>query len=299
MFNFIKTIFRIMRHPLNSRFKALTLIKIVKWQIGSRILQKPIITSWINDSLIGCSNGEVGLTGNLYCGLIEFEEMGFLLHVLRSNHLFIDVGANAGAYTILASKVVGCKVVSYEPINETYNRLLLQIKINGVSDLCNIKKSGVGQKKGTLKFTNNLDSINKVCNEEHENRTSTIDVVDLDSDVFVSVPCLLKIDVEGYEFKVLTGAFNILKSEYVYGVIIEMNGCSQSYGNSDSEIHGLLVSLGFIPIQYNPFSRILTKLEVWNTENDNTIYVKNIDWINKLCQNAEKRIIHTAHSQTI
>lgn len=44
-----------------------------------------------------------GATGNVYVGLHEFESMGFVLHVLRSSSAFIDVGANVGAYTVLAA----------------------------------------------------------------------------------------------------------------------------------------------------------------------------------------------------
>jgi hypothetical protein len=37
------------------------------------------------------------VTGNIYCGLHEFADMGFVLHFLRPGDLFVDVGANIAA----------------------------------------------------------------------------------------------------------------------------------------------------------------------------------------------------------
>jgi hypothetical protein len=33
-------------------------------------------------------------TGNIYCGLHEFADIGFVLHLLRAGDLSVDVGAN-------------------------------------------------------------------------------------------------------------------------------------------------------------------------------------------------------------
>jgi thymidylate synthase len=62
-----------------------------------------------------------GATGNIYAGLHEFEDMAFLLHLLRSEDMFADVGSNIGSYTILASGVVGAKSVAFEPVPSTYH----------------------------------------------------------------------------------------------------------------------------------------------------------------------------------
>lgn len=55
-----------------------------------------------------------GATGNIYVGLHEFEDMAFLLHVLRRTDLFVDVGANIGSYTILAGGAAGAKLLLNE-----------------------------------------------------------------------------------------------------------------------------------------------------------------------------------------
>jgi hypothetical protein len=48
-----------------------------------------------------------GRRADVTVGLFEFEEMAFVLHALRGDELFVDVGANVGIYTVLAAGGVG------------------------------------------------------------------------------------------------------------------------------------------------------------------------------------------------
>jgi FkbM family methyltransferase len=42
--------------------------------------------------------------------------MAFVLHLLRPDHKFVDVGANVGSYTVLAAGAVGAEVICIEPV---------------------------------------------------------------------------------------------------------------------------------------------------------------------------------------
>ena len=59
------------------------MLRFVKWQIGSRLIPGEVVYSWINGSKVIVRRHETGLTQNLYCGLHEFFDMSYLLHVLR------------------------------------------------------------------------------------------------------------------------------------------------------------------------------------------------------------------------
>src|SRR6187397_2559808 len=90
-----------MRHPLGARARLRTLARIADWQIRSRL--KPVVaTEWINGSVLLAARHEHGATGNIYFGLMEPCDMGLLTHLLRPGDLFVDGGANVGAYTVLA-----------------------------------------------------------------------------------------------------------------------------------------------------------------------------------------------------
>ena len=110
---FLQTIKFIINHPLNRGHKLTSILRYVKWQIGSRLVPGAVVFEWINGSKFIVRNGATGLTGNIYTGLHEFSDMGFLLHVLRPADLFVDIGANVGSYTILACSAIGARGIAF------------------------------------------------------------------------------------------------------------------------------------------------------------------------------------------
>jgi hypothetical protein len=87
---------------------------------------------------------------------------------------------------------------------------------------------------------------------------------------------------------------NILSSPNTSALIIELNGSSEEFGYSNKDIHNKLISLKFQPVAYEPISRSLIKLNDFNKNGGNTIYVKNIELILERCRVAPKRCVHTA-----
>jgi len=62
----------------------------------------PIALPFVGGSVLLAIRGMTGASGNWYCGLAEFEDMALVLHALRPGELFVDIGANVGAYSVLA-----------------------------------------------------------------------------------------------------------------------------------------------------------------------------------------------------
>jgi predicted RNA methylase len=75
-----------------------------------------------------------GATGNIYAGLHDFHEMALLLHFLRPCDVFVDIGANVGAYSVLASGVVGAKTFAFEPVPQTFACLRDNVRMNDLQD---------------------------------------------------------------------------------------------------------------------------------------------------------------------
>ncbi len=92
----------ISEHLLTRDHQLAAWLRFIRWQIGSRLLKHPLIIPWVGPTKLIIERGMVGATGNLYCGLHEFDDMGFVLHFLRPDDLFLDIGANVGTYTVLA-----------------------------------------------------------------------------------------------------------------------------------------------------------------------------------------------------
>jgi hypothetical protein len=101
-------------HPLTCQLKLRSFARILKWQVACR-LRREIIIPWISGTKLVASRGMTGATGNIYGGLHEFADMLFVLHFLRQGDLFLDVGANIGSSTVLASGVRGARTWAFEP----------------------------------------------------------------------------------------------------------------------------------------------------------------------------------------
>lgn len=291
---------RILSHPLNSSHKFLSIINYFSWLIGKRLLRKKIIVPWVDKSKFIIGNDDIQFRWNIYIGFFEYEEMLFLLHALRPENIFIDVGANVGAYTILSSKVVNAKSIAFEPLPKTFERLKDNININRINDRVIIKNLGVADKIGSIFFTNNKGVQNKVnlVNKSDSNSTN-VNVTTLDSEILENNDLIIKIDVEGYELNVIEGAKKVFSSTRFLALIIEFSGIGEEFGYSNDMLHKKLTSFNLVPIKYDPLTRQIIKLEDYNKKNLNTIYVKDIEKIQKLCLTAPKRRIHTAHNLLI
>ena len=216
-----------------------------------------------------------GATGNLYYGLDELNDMGFLLHFLRKEDVFIDVGSNVGSYTILASAEIGAKTISIEPVPSTFNFLTNNISLNNISGLVDAHNIALGGRNGSIRFTIHQDTVNHVAiNNEKDSIEVQVDT--LDSVIRERNPCLIKIDVEGYESEVLKGADITLKNHSLMALIVELNGSGRRYGFNDNDIHQKLIDNGFNPFKYDPFSRSLFSVE--ESHNQNIIYIRDVDF---------------------
>ncbi len=121
-----------------------------------------------------------GATVNLYCGLHEFNDMTFLIHLLREDDCFIDIGANIGSYTVLASAHVGARTISIEPVPATFLNLVRNISINQINEKVTAHNIALGSKKGTINFTNAYDTMNHVS-VPNEINTISVNVDTLDN----------------------------------------------------------------------------------------------------------------------
>lgn len=258
-------------HPLNKGRAVKAVLRFIKWQVFSRSFKHPVLLPFTDKTSYLCWNGLTGLTGNYYYGLMEMEEMAFLLHYLDENDTFYDIGANVGAYSILAGLHVGCRTISFEPHPMTFSYLQKNISLGLRTDNITLLNVGLGSTEGRIKFTSDQDTVNHVAVNDYEN------VIDVQISVLDKLklppPSVIKIDVEGFEWEVLNGGVLTLGNSRLQAVIIELNGSGKRYGYDDDNIDTLLKSYGFNPYTYNPFIRELVGLKKYTSHN--TIYVRN------------------------
>ncbi|MBP1152324.1 FkbM family methyltransferase [Methylocaldum sp. BRCS4] len=285
----LSTLSFIVNHPLNSERRLASIKRFVTWQIGSRLVPGAVAVPFVNETRLLTRPGMTGATGNLYCGLHEFEDMAFVLHFLREEDLFVDVGANIGSYTVLAAGAVGARTISIEPIEATFSSLLDNVRINGLDDRVRAMNLGVGGESGTLRFTQASDTTNHVVSSaDSEGDTIDVRIESLDSVLAGESPRLIKVDVEGFETEVIGGAEQTFSNPALIAALMELNGSGDRYGFDEDKLHQMVLEYGFESYSYVPLERRLVSLNGKKNLSGNTLYIRDVGTVAKRLREAPK-----------
>lgn len=193
----------IVSHPLNRGHQLAALWRFANWQLQSR-LKEEVIHDWIDGAKLAARRGMTGATGNIYCGLHEYTDMSFVLHALKPGDTFVDIGANIGSYTVLASKVCGAETIAVEPDPDTVQKLRRNVEVNALESKVTIFQTALGSSIGRIRFTIGLDTVNKVA-IDNQSETRDVPLTTLDALLTDVSPRVIKMDVEGFEAEVLGG----------------------------------------------------------------------------------------------
>jgi len=171
---------------------------------------------------------------------------------------FVDIGANVGYYTLLASLRVGPTgtVFGFEPAAEVYPYLEGNIRRNAASNVV-VSNLAVAEGEGMTTFTPSAFEggfLTGVNHQPHGHLGVTPESVRVDVtslDLFMEdrgwPPIdLVKVDVEGSEARVLAGMKRVSAKNANLRLIIELNlNALQRAGTNLHELRQLLISLGF------------------------------------------------------
>lgn len=174
-----------------------------------------------------------------------------IIQEIGENDVFFDIGANIGLYSSVITKKIGSEnVVAFEPAPPAYRKLESNSKLNGgfihhqiavsnkdeMIDLA-VDVSDTQARMSTLDTDNELTN-HTICEVPSRKLTTIIE------DESIPSPTIVKIDVEGAEFKVLDGMEELLDSvRIVYCEIHHPN--LDSFDTNGSEIFSYLESFGF------------------------------------------------------
>jgi len=151
--------------------------------------------------------------GALFNPDYNLEELDFLRAHTPAGGVFVDVGANVGTYAMVLARHVGVsgKVIAIEPHPVTHARLAFN---RGASNCTQVTlvAAAAGPSDGELMIEtdgDNLGASHVVAGKLSDNaiKVRSLRLQRILGDAFVSHVDALKIDVEGYEDRVLTGFF--------------------------------------------------------------------------------------------
>lgn len=142
-------------------------------------------------------------------GEYDYNNMQLLKLVLTQRPAtFIDVGANIGSYTLVASQVPGTEVVSIEPHPVTFASLRENVRLNGRHHV-RCLNIALSRNDSKIRLSDDQEStLNRVldANEsvDHELHVTSRRLQTLCRELNIT-PDFIKIDVEGHEREVLDG----------------------------------------------------------------------------------------------
>lgn len=287
----INQVRNMLAHPIGAKRPISTLARVAAWQARSRLARgRAVRFGWIDGATLLARRGDHGLTGNIYYGLSDFPEMALLLHLLRPGDLFVDVGANLGAYTILAAAVAGADVLALEPHPANYARLLENVECNRVGGKVEAIMAAAGDTPGRLMFTGSGTTCHLVGPAEAAPDAIEVPVLTLDGALRGRGPTMIKIDVEGFEAAVLTGSALALRSPRLRVVVAELMGAGGRYGADEAKMAAGLAALGFDASGYDPAMRAFSPPS--GQSGNNKIFVRGAADLLPLLASAPRRNLH-------
>lgn len=169
--------------------------------------------------------------------LVEEEIIDCWQSLARGAMTIVDVGANAGIYSLAALAVEPrADVHAFEPTPEIANRLQLTAQLNRldrlhVHEVAASIESGTAiltRCRGELGSNEGMNFISEVKVTDHTERVQTTSLDRFCADNSINKIDLLKIDVQGHEYAVLRGAEQLISSGQISTIFMELNWADRS-----------------------------------------------------------------------
>ncbi len=193
----------------NKKFNFFMPNHIIKWRVDTFFSKEPDTIKWIQD----------------------FEN--------KNKIIFWDIGANIGLFSIYAAAIhENISVISFEPSTSNLRILSRNLSINKLNDKITIHQLPLTDKKNQHlimnesefiegwsmnTFGSNIDYKGNSFKPKQSYKIFGTNVDTLVQQKILQEPQYLKIDVDGIEHKILSGAINLLNKDSVKSILIELN----------------------------------------------------------------------------
>lgn len=186
----------------------------------------------------------------IYCtGEWEPLETALIADLLQPGDVFVDVGANIGYFTLLASRLVGAtgKVIAIEANPRTYNLLEANVALNRCANV-DLRHVAAGEAPG---FATMFEREPGNAGGDQVDFAAAADIASikverLDTIVGERAVRLIKLDIEGAEAKALRGATGLLEQSEAPDLVFEFTPAFLAgMGDDPRQLIDLLERLGY------------------------------------------------------
>jgi FkbM family methyltransferase len=152
---------------------------------------------------------------NFFLGTYEPDQSRLFEEYVKPGAVVCDLGAHVGYYTLLAAVLSGPggKVYAFEPSPRNLSRLRRHVAMNACQNIV-VFDYALSDHEGTAHFETQCGSGVGHLSESGgiEVKLTTLDI--LAAEGRITLPNVLKIDVEGAEYDVLTGGIQLLTKSH-------------------------------------------------------------------------------------
>ena len=174
---------------------------------------------------------------------------------LRPGDVFVDIGANIGMTVLVACRCVGPRgrVVAFEPNPAVFARLRGHVEINGLGAMTDLRNRGLAEVAGALELHVPLHtgeaSFAPLATDQGGNPARAVRVAvgvgDEELAGLPGAPMFIKIDVEGFEPRVLTGLRRTLAARRAAVVTEAVPAHLERAGSSLGALFALMHEAGY------------------------------------------------------
>jgi FkbM family methyltransferase len=184
----------------------------------------------------------------------EPETKAMLSSFLKPGMAFVDLGANEGFFSVVASRLVGPagRVLAIEPQSRLGSVIMRNLDLNAATNV-SLAQVAISDADGTADFNlapdTNSGSSGLSRATRYTNPTQSVRLLTLDSclrENEVTSVDVMKIDVEGYEYEAILGSKDLFRSRKVVRVLIEVHdNLLKARGLRAQDISDFLTSCGY------------------------------------------------------
>lgn len=192
--------------------------------------------------------------------------------LIKTNSTVIDIGANIGYWSnLLASIDKTLKVISFEPEPSNLTLLRENININSFNKRVNVIPKALSNRKGksNLYLSDDNAGDHRLYAEEKNRKHVEVEVSIGDEEIKDNNISFIKIDVQGYEYKVITGMKEVLNINKDISILTEFwpYGIRKA-GDNPEEYIKIMYELGFKSYLVSEVNKKLSEVNIQEIMNE-------------------------------
>jgi FkbM family methyltransferase len=243
-----------------------------------QLSDKDALLCTVGEIELFCDPADAAVTPGLRSGEYEPQLTSVFQRYCKPGMTVVDVGANVGYYSLLASKLVGPsgRVIALEPNSENCRLLLSSLRLAGITNV-ELIPVACDRATGWAYYSTHVGSNGGLVDDQDLLAHPGVVVPTFRLDDIVESPVgLLKMDVEGAEARVVAGATRLIESSRpIITTELTRDMLRNVSAVSIADYLGYFEGLGYTPTVLEsstgaekPYPSVAALLEDWGGRNE-------------------------------